>query len=159
MFIQCPIYPAVFPLYMISHSISFSRDPAYSEWPGIFMHETFLLHFIFLEPEFHVATFKLKAQSSWHAGCFPFSRGPSGIDAAAPKPCVRPGSPAKLPHRNTHPSPSKVCHLLIHTDPCSAPPSCYTSVGAGRVSRTILSRKGSGRRNTSRGLRSNHGAG
>ena len=60
---------------------------------------------------------------------------------------------------DTHPFRSTICHLPIHTDYCSVPPSGYTSSDAGRASRTILSHKHSDRRNTSHGLRGSHGVG
>lgn len=61
--------------------------------------------------------------------------------------------------RDTHPFRSTVCRLLTHTDSCSVPPSCCTSWDVGRAFRTILSHTRSGRRNTCRGLLSNHRAG
>lgn len=43
------------------------------------------------------------------------------------------GNPPKL--QQSSPFPSTICHLPIHTDYCSVPPSGYTSSDAGRASR------------------------
>lgn len=150
-----------FLLYAIINCISFTTRLYTSGWGSFHMQPiscisfSWILNFTWFTFKFNKVWYKQRAE--W----FSFTQG------AVWKRCLlRAAAPAMCPSRDpgqapaeTHPFRSTVCHLLIHTDSCSVPPSCCTSWDVGRAFQTSLSHTRSGHRNTCRGLWSNHRAG
>lgn len=58
--IRCPVYPVLLDTFISPPP--FSNDAAY-KWLGILLYETFLTHFIFLDPILHMVKFQASSQA------------------------------------------------------------------------------------------------